>query len=113
MPDAVPPPSLSPTDRAQTASPPRFCWPMRIVLGFLVFDMIFHSFAVLTSADEWGKELGVRRFPKALPTAEERRQLAETTSKDNPDPVGDSVWEAVDSVWAFFKPWPSAKTRHK
>src|SRR5690349_21508835 len=99
MSDAAPRAPQSPSDQTQTASPPRFCWPMRIFLGFLVFDMIFHSFAVLTPVDDWCKELGVRRFPEALPTPEERRTLAEKISDDNPDPVGDSVWEAVDSVW--------------
>src|SRR5436305_9698214 len=80
MPDAAPPPSLSPTDRPQVAAPPRFCWPMRIFLGFLVFDMVFHSFAALTPADDWCKELGLRRFPDGLPSAEERRKLAEKSS---------------------------------
>src|SRR3954453_9392642 len=104
MPDAAPPPPLSLTDRPQTASPPRFCWPMRIFLGFLVFDMVFHSFAALTPVDDWCKDLGMRRFPDPLPTAEERRKPAEKTRDDKPDPV---------SVWDYFKPWPSQQTRRK
>jgi hypothetical protein len=86
---------------------------MRIFLAFLVFDMLFQSFVALTPADDWCKELGMRKFPDSLPTAEKRRQLAEKTSDDNPDPIGDRVWEAVDSVWDFFKPWPSQQTRRK
>ena len=90
---------------------------MRIFLGFLVFDMVFHSFAALAPVDDpedgWCKELGVRRFPERLPTPQERSKLAEKSSDDNPDPVGDRVWESVDSLWDYFKPWPSAETRHK
>src|SRR5436305_10536997 len=110
MPDAAPCSSQSPINQPQTTAPPRFCWPMRLFLGFLVFDMVFHSFAALTPTDVWAKELGITRFPERLPTPEERSKLAEKISEDNPDPVGDSVWGSVDALWDYFKPWPSART---
>ncbi|HKB42281.1 MAG TPA: hypothetical protein VKD72_37990, partial [Gemmataceae bacterium] len=28
-------------------------------------------------------------------------------------PVAERVWESADSVWTYFKPWPSEKTRRK
>ncbi|MBI1913751.1 MAG: PDZ domain-containing protein [Planctomycetes bacterium] len=82
MPDAAPPAPQSPTDRAETA-PPRFCWPMRIFLGFIVFDMVFQSLAALTPSDEWRENLDVDKYPRRLPTAEERRALAAKASAQN------------------------------
>ncbi len=209
-------PRPSPTSAAppQAAAPPRFSWPMRIFLGFLVFDMVFHSLvSSLTPYLEWCQELGIQRMPTgALPSAAERRELvanaselarlgarlespddilirqldltagngliveevaedsaAETaglrvhdvlefdgkavpntvggfarllaTVKENTpihvlvlrrgkretlkgltlpqaepppvDAVAERVWEATDSLWYFFRPWPSARTRRK
>src|SRR5262245_15088387 len=93
-------------------SPPRFSWPMRIFLGFLLFDIVFHSFAVLTPYQDWCEKLGIETKPKkGLPTPEELRELELAASDTNPAPVEDRVWEAFDSAWDFFKPWPSANTR--
>src|SRR5262249_22300955 len=58
-------------------------------------------------------ELGVDYYPRRLPTAEERRELAGKAGDDDPDPVGDRVWESADSAWGFFRPWPSEKARHR
>jgi hypothetical protein len=98
------------------AAPParaRFGWPMRIFLTFIVFDMVFHSLAVLTPHKDWCKDLGMKEFPEPLPTVEEMRELADKTNEDGPDPVADRVLDSFDSLWEYFKPWPSSRTRKK
>src|SRR5262249_18284207 len=104
MPDAPPSPPLNPTATVPPAVPPRFSWPMRFFLGFLLFDMAFRGFAVLAPTKDWCEDLEIRQFPEALPTAEERSKLAQKTSAENPDPVGDAVWESLDSAWYYFRP---------
>jgi hypothetical protein len=87
--------------------PPRFSWPMRLFLGFLVFDIAFHSLAALTPYRVWMEEMGLKRFPKRLPTWEEISQLSEPAGEGKPDPLVGRVLDSFDSVWAHFKPWPS------
>ena len=94
--------------------PPRFSWPMRIFLGFLLLDIVFHSYVAVTPYREWCEELGIETTPaKGLPSPEKCRELEASASDTDPTPVEDRVWEAFDSAWDFFKPWPSAQTRRK
>jgi hypothetical protein len=104
---------------------PRFSWPMRIFLFLLVFDMVFHSLAVLLPIKKWCKEILVDRFPERLPTAEEREKLAHydevaafylgpgVIAVDKPDPVCERVMKSMDSIWEFFMPWPDSYSRKK
>jgi hypothetical protein len=107
------PPVNNPAHPAAPSPPPRFSWPMRIFLSVIIFDMVFHSLAVLTPYMQWCKELEMTRYPYRLPTADEMHRLAEKQSPNNPDPVGDRVLDSLDSVWDFFKPWPSESARRK
>src|SRR5262245_17680991 len=109
------PPAQGPADLLPTAGPPpRFGWPMRIFLGFLLLDIVFHSYAALTPYRDWCEDLGIETRPtRGLPSPERCRELAVNTSETNPAPVEDRVWEAFDAAWDFFKPWPSAQTRRK
>jgi hypothetical protein len=86
---------------------------MRIFLAVIVFDMVFHSLAALTPYDRWLEDLEVERFPKRLPTAQEMRALAAKGYDDGLDPVADRVLDSFDSLWVYFKPWPSSATRKK
>lgn len=96
-------------------APPRFSWPMRLFLSFLIFDMVFHSLvASLTNYRDWLKDdFKLERFPKPLPTLEEIGELEDKTGPDNPTPVSDRILASFDSVWEFFKPWPERDTRTK
>lgn len=94
--------------------PPRFRWPMRLFLGFLIFDMVFHSLAALTPYREWLEDdFRIARLPKRLPTLEEITELQAKASPSNPGPVSDRLLESFDSVWEFLKPWPDQDTRRK
>jgi hypothetical protein len=95
------------------AARPRFSWPMRLFLGFIVFDMVFHSLAVLTPYRDWCKELDIETFPEELPTVKEMTDLADDPNNDHPSPATDRLMDSFDSAWTFFRPWPSSKTRRK
>jgi hypothetical protein len=82
---------------------------MRLFLGLIVFDMVFHSLAVLTPYQKWCKELGIARYPRRLPSVQEMTE----DPKEAGDQQGHRVMDSLDSVWIFFKPWPSAETREK
>jgi hypothetical protein len=86
---------------------------MRIFLFLILFDMVFHSLAVLSPYTQWCGELGVRRLPYRLPTAAEVAELTKKGGPANPDPVADRVYASLHSVWSFFKPWPDQATRRK
>jgi hypothetical protein len=98
---------------ADVPARPRFSWPMRIFLFAILFDMVFHSLAALAPYKDWRRDLEMSLYPERLPTCEEMGELAEKAGPDNPHPVGDRVLESADSVWNYFKPWPSAATRKK
>jgi hypothetical protein len=104
---------MSPPAPAPAPPPPRFSWPMRLLLGLLVFDMVFHSLAVLTPYLSWCKELGVAHLPDRLPTREERARLRAASDEDAPDPAAERVWESADDVWRFWRPWPGAESRRR
>jgi hypothetical protein len=86
---------------------------MRLFLSLVVFDMVFHSTASLSDYGKWSRELGMRKYPQPLPTYAEMEELAGQEGPGNPHPVLDQVMESADSVWEFFKPWPSAATSKK
>jgi hypothetical protein len=92
---------------------PRFSWPLRVFLFLVVFDMIYHSLAALLPYKDLCKELDMPAFPKALPTRAEMRELAAKGSPGTTDPVGERLMETADSLWEYFRPWPSAATRKK
>jgi hypothetical protein len=117
-------PSTEVTTPSAQAKPvaPRFSWPMRIFLSLLLFDIVFHSFAALTpyrdwidgkSHREWSNEMGLKLFPKPLPSWAEIDELAAQARSGHSAPVVERVLESCDSVWDYFKPWPPAKTGRK
>src|SRR6516165_537289 len=104
----------TPTHPPQGNAPPRFSWPLRLFLSFLIFDMVFHSLASLTPYRDWLKhDFNLDRLPKRLPTLEEIGELEDKVGADDPTPVGDRVLASFDSVWEFMKPWPDRHTRKK
>jgi hypothetical protein len=86
---------------------------MRLFLGFILFDMVYHSLAVLSPYPAWCAELGVARFPRRLPTAAEMDESAGRARPGKTEPVADRVFASLDSVWDFFRPWPGRATRRK
>jgi hypothetical protein len=101
-------------EHISSPAPPRFRWPMRLFLSFVIFDMVFHSLASLTPYRDWLTEkeyFNLSRFPRRLPTLKEIGELEEKADPDNT--VSDRIWKSFDSVWEFFKPWPDRDTRKK
>jgi hypothetical protein len=86
---------------------------MRIFLFLILFDMIFHSLAVLTPYKEWCKELRVDTFPERLPTLMEMEDLAGKATPKNPAPAAERVMKSLNSVWDFCRPWPDVDSRPK
>src|SRR5258708_3357687 len=89
---------------ARRASP-RFRWPTRLVLGFLLFDIIVHSCLSLWGYRDGMEEQEIARFPRRWPT------LQEIHANDAVDPPAERVGRSFDSVWDYFRPWPDKKTR--
>jgi hypothetical protein len=106
-------PVTNPDGTATRPARPRFRWPMRVFLSLVLFDMVFHSLGALTDYRRWSPDLGLRRNPLRLPTGEELGQLERQATPDDPDPATDRVMATLDSVWDFFKPWPSAANRRR
>jgi hypothetical protein len=95
------------------AGPPRFGWPMRLFLGLLLFDVVFRSLAVLVPWADWAGELDMRLRPTRLPTRAELAELAARATPEGPNPGGEEVMEAFDSVWRFGRPWPGEGSRKR
>lgn len=88
--------------------PPCFSWRMRFFLGFLLFDIIGHSFLSLAPYRDWLEERKLKNFPKALPTQAQIKHLLEGNEEES---LGDRLLETADSVWDFYKPWPERTVR--
>lgn len=92
--------------------PTRFSWPMRLFLFVLVFDIVFRSCSILIDRDnDWPGELSMRTMPVRLDTRAERAEKLRQWAPGQPNPVTKDVKECLDSIWEFFKPWPSRDTR--
>src|SRR5437016_1378722 len=86
---------------------PRLSWPTRLIVVFLVFDIVFHSFSSIGGYRDWMEEKDLPRFPKRLPT------LREIQEPDEEFPPGDRAGRALDSTWDYLRPWPDQETRGK
>jgi hypothetical protein len=87
---------------------------MRLLLCFLVFDMVFRGFSILAPWGDWKDELGMARLPLRLPTRAELAQLyAQADAKPGSSPVTDRLVETADDVWAYLKPWPEDEARRR
>lgn len=92
-------------------SPPRFRWPMRLLLFLLVFDMIVRGFGVLLPIRAWREELDLDRQPRRLPTRAEARALLAKDATPYAESLTEDVLRSLDSVWNFCKPWPERDVR--
>jgi hypothetical protein len=86
---------------------------MRLFLCVILFDIIFRSLSVLFPWAEWADQLDMRTLPVRLSTRDEMHKLAATASPDDPYPVLDDTFVALDSLWEFWKPWPEPAVRKK
>src|SRR5262245_23556984 len=86
---------------------PRFRWPMRLFLGFLLVQIVAPSFLSLYSCTDWMHEKQLARYPKPLTSIEEWRQLAE----EDPALACERIWETLDSFWDYWHPWPNKESR--
>jgi hypothetical protein len=91
--------------------PPRFSWPVRLLIFILLFDIIFRSLAVMVPWDDWISELDMERRPSPLPTRKEIRELADKADGQSPSPLGKEVGKILASTRDYFNPLPSDKTR--
>lgn len=103
----------APAADAKAPYPTRFGWPMRLFLGFLLFEIVFRSFSVCFNWPGWAEDLDMRTMPRRLPTRAEMAELARGARPGEPDPVREDVMIALDSLWEFFKPWPGRDVRPK
>lgn len=92
-----------------SAPTPRFSWPMRIFLGFLLFDIVGHSLMTLSPYRDWLESKDIPRFPRRLPTWDE---VADAEAKGTAD-WSDDIFASLDSAWDYFKPWPAKKVRQQ
>jgi len=106
------PPAAAPPEDLMPANP-RFGWPMRIFLFVLVFNMVFRSHMSLFPWTDWMEELEMERRPVRLASQREIANLASRASEANPHPLRDDLLASADSVWEYWRPWPSPKTRPK
>lgn len=93
--------------------PTRFGWGLRILLGVLLFDMVFRSLSVTFPWGKWSTDLDLRTMPRRLPTLAEIDELSREATADNPTPVRDDVLLAADSLWDYLRPWPDAAQRSR
>jgi hypothetical protein len=84
---------------------------MRIFLSVLLFDIAFRGLTVAFPWADWAREMDMRLSPVRLPSRAEMAKLRAEATPERPYPVRDEVLDSLDSVWAFFKPWPTEKTR--
>jgi len=89
------------------SKPPRFSWPVQLLVSFLVFDIVFHSVASLSGYRDWMEKKDLPNFPRRLPTN------YEIQNPDEEDPAGDRALRALDSVWDYLRPWPDKSARGK
>jgi hypothetical protein len=90
---------------AVPAARPRFSWPVRLLVGFLVFDIVFHSVTALTGYREWMEDKKMDRFPRRMPN------WYEIQHPDKDAPPGEEAWRSADSLWEYFHPWPDRTVR--
>lgn len=104
----------SPAGKQANSFRPRFSWPMRFFLFIVIFDIAFHSLAILLPYQEWCDEFDLRRYPRRLPTQAELAKIAgQPVQADEPYPVPERIAESMDSVWEYLKPWPAPEARRK
>ncbi|MBI3408559.1 MAG: hypothetical protein HY040_09415 [Planctomycetes bacterium] len=93
--------------QTQCSPAPRFSWPMRFFLGFLLLDIVGHSFMALYPYADWMQDKEIPRLPRPLTSIRQWRELADT------EPPLDSgrAWDTLDSLWDFWRPWPAKEAR--
>jgi hypothetical protein len=92
---------------------PRFSWPKRLLISFLLFDMVYHSLAVLAPYDDWLEDFKVPQFPKPLPTWAEINQLAATKLPNGRSLVAERLAQSWATFGDYFNPCPSEQTRSR
>lgn len=88
----------------------RFRWPLKVFLGFFLFDMTVRSVVSLTPFDdEWRKELKLRKLPPPLPTAAQREKIARG---DHPkySSMTERYLKVGRGLVRYFNPIPSEKS---
>lgn len=92
-------------------SPPRFRWPVRILLFVVLFHMLFRSTDILYPWEDWLYELNMKRMPRGLPTREE---LAKLREEANGDELVAKRWkECGSSLARYWNCVPTDETREK
>jgi hypothetical protein len=84
------------SDTPTPERPWRFSWPLRLVIGFVLFEMTFQSLTVLVPWEKWAEELGVDDLPKTMPPRQEFSAKA---------------GESMRSLSEYLVPWPSAEVQ--
>lgn len=98
---------------SEASAPPRFRWPMRLLLFLLIGDMLVRGFGVLLPLPAWREELGMERQPRRLPTRAEVRELLARDAIPYSESLTEEVLRSLDSVWNFCKPWPGRDVRER
>lgn len=86
---------------------------MRLFLGLILFDMIFHSVAALWPYKEWCWDFEIATMPQGLPGPEERERLRRAGEEAGQNLLNERVMSSFDSLWEFWRPWPGPATRKR
>ena len=92
------------------ARPPRFSWPVRILLFLVLFHMFFRSTDVLYPWEDWLHELNLKRMPRGLPTRAELAKML-TEAEGSRAPAWKEFKECAASLVRYWNPVPADKTK--
>ena len=101
--------AIAATSPLAPSPPPRFSWPKRFLLAFLLFDIVGQSVLALVNYGPWMDEKGMGRFPRPLTSLKEWSELAH---EDGPA-LSERIWDTCDSLWDYAKPWPNKAVREQ
>lgn len=97
------------SDATPPVKRPRFSWGVRLVLFVVLFDMIFHSMAVLYPWRDWVDELKIDRNPRGLPCHADIVQMRHETGDNSK--VIEEFRQCAASLPRYWNPVPNDETR--
>lgn len=90
--------------------PPRFSWPVRLLIFLVLFDMVVRATGVMYPWKDWLSEFKVERLPQRLPTPAELARLQQEADGSY-GPVYRELRQSAASLPRFLNPVPSDETR--
>ncbi len=91
--------------------PRRFSWPMRLFLTLFLAAITYRCFGILLPMKEWKNKYEMRTYPTRLSSLPELAKKARKAGPNDPNPIVEDYMISADSIWDYWKPWPSKETR--